>query len=303
MSTFRIISFDGGGVKGALSTSLLKRLCTDNPTLVDKTALFAGTSSGGLISLGLAAGLNSDEVNNLFSYENAKNVFTPKRINLFHPRFKNRNLKKLMSSIISYDKTALGDLDKYVFIPSFNVKGVSRNHWQGVFFNNLSKKYHCNEKILDVALATSAAPTYFPSHNNYIDGGIITNSPAIASVITVIHKFPEYNLKDFRVLSIGTGSSPKKISENTKNWGILNWTLRPFSTVKLPLVSVLLNDAVPLENLYSKTLLGDNYFRINPELPIDIELDDYKQINFLKNVAYKYDLTKANNFIKNVFLK
>jgi patatin-like phospholipase/acyl hydrolase len=302
LSTFRIISFDGGGVKGALSTSILQRLCDENPTLINSTDLFAGTSSGGLISLGLASGLTSNEVDSLFSFENVKNVFTPSRINLFHPRFNNKNLTKLIVSISSNKKT-LGDLEKYIFIPSFSLSGVTRNHWQGVFFNNLSKRYHNTEKILDVALATSAAPTYFPSHNNFIDGGIITNSPAIASVITVIHKFPEYTLDDFKVLSIGTGSTPKKISDNTKNWGILNWTIRPFSSVKLPLVSVLLNDTVPLENLYSKTLLGDNYFRINPELPIDIELDDYKKVDFLKNIAHKYDLTKVNYFIKNVFLK
>lgn len=302
MSTFRIISFDGGGVKGALSARILKRLYDDNKSLLDKTDLFAGTSSGGLISLGLAAGLNGDEVDNFFSFENVKDVFSNKRFSLFHPRYKNKNLKKLISSI-SRNKTAIGDLEKYIFIPSFSLSGITRDHWQGVFFNNLSKKYYNSEKILDVALATSAAPIYFPSHNNFIDGGLLTNSPAIAAVITVMHKFPEYNINDFKVLSIGAGSVPKKIVENTKNWGVINWAFRPFSSMKLPLVSVLLNDTTPLENLYCKTLLEDNYFRINPNLPIDIELDDYKKVNILKNIAEKYDLTKANYFIKNVFLK
>ncbi|MDS0524406.1 patatin-like phospholipase family protein [Clostridium sp. SHJSY1] len=302
MSTFRIISFDGGGVKGALSAGILKRLCDNNKALLDKTDLFAGTSSGGLISLGLAAGINGDEADNFFSFENVKEVFSHRRFNLFHPRYKNENLKKLVSSI-SKNKTTIGDLDKYIFIPAFSLSGITSNHWQGVFFNNISHKYYNSEKILDVALATSAAPTYFPSHNNFIDGGILTNSPAIAAVITVMHKFPEYDINDFKVLSIGTGSVPKAISDNTKNWGVIDWTFRPFSSVKLPLVSVLLNDTAPLENLYCKTLLHDNYFRINPKLPIDIELDDYKKVTILKNIAQKYDLTKANYFIQNVFLK
>jgi len=303
LSTFRIISFDGGGVRGTLSSRILKRLVLDNPTLIKHTDLFAGTSTGALISLSLAYGLIPDAIDELYSFEHTKEIFTPKRLNLFHPKYKNKSLRKLIASSISPD-ASLNDLNKFVFIPAFNLKGLTATHWQGVFYNNLNTSSKNSHKLVDVALATCAAPTYFPSFNNFIDGGVITNSPAMASVITVMHKFPgKYNLKDFKVFSIGTGDSPKIIRTNTSNWGILQWSLRPFSCVKLPLISVLLNDTHSLEDLYCRELLGDNYLRINPKLPIDIELDDYKKVPLLKNIGNNYDLDKANSFIRDVFLK
>ena len=303
MSTFRIISFDGGGIKGSLSTRILKKLYLDNPTLLKNTDLFAGTSTGALIALSLAFGLNGEEIDDIYSYKNIKHIFSPKRFNLAHPRYKNKKLKELIESTIPKEAT-LDTLQKYVFIPAFHLKGLTQDHWQGVFFNNLIENITSHERIVDVAIASSAAPTYFPSHKNYIDGGILTNSPAIASVITALHNMKgKYTIDDFKVLSIGTGITPKKISSNTHNWGVLQWAIKPFSNVKLPLISVLLNDDAALEDLYCSELLGDNYFRINPILLEDIEIDDYTKVPLLKLTADNYDYEKVNNFIREKFLK
>lgn len=222
---------------------------------------------------------------------------------MLHPRYKDKSLKNFIESTISKEAT-LNDLQKYVFIPAFHLKGVNQDHWQGVFFNNLTKNITSNERLVDVALASSAAPTYFPSHKNYIDGGVLTNSPAIASLITVLHNMKgKYTLDDFKVLSIGTGITPKKISSNTKNWGVLQWAIKPFSKVKLPLISVLLNDDAALEDLYCSELLGDNYLRINPILLEDIEIDDYTKVPLLKLTADNYNYEKANKFIREQFLE
>jgi patatin-like phospholipase/acyl hydrolase len=211
LSSFRIISFDGGGARGALSSRLLKRLLLDNSNLIKCTDLFAGTSTGAIISLCLAYGLTPKYIDDLYSFENIKEIFTPQRFNFFHPKYKNKVLRKLISSSISSDAT-LNDLDKFVFIPAFNLKGITANHWQGIFFNNFTTSSEYNHNIVDVALSSCAAPTYFPSINNFIDGGVMTNSPAMASVISIMHKFPgKYTLKDFKVLSIGTGDAQKKI--------------------------------------------------------------------------------------------
>lgn len=303
MSTFRIISFDGGGIKGALSTRILKKLYLDNPTLLKETNLFAGTSTGALIALALAYGINGSEIDDIYCYKNIKHIFSPKRFNLFHPKYKGKRLRSFIESTLSKE-TTLNDLQKYVFIPAFHLKGLTQNHWQGVFFNNFTKNITSNEKLVDVALASSAAPTYFPSHKNYIDGGLLTNSPAIASLIAVLHNMKgKYTLDDFKVLSIGTGLTTKTITSNTHNWGVLQWAIKPFSKVKLPLLSVLLNDDGALEDLYCKELLGDNYLRINPILSEDVEIDDYTKVPFLKSTADTYDYEKANKFIREYFLK
>ena len=303
MSTFRIISFDGGGIKGALSTRLLKRLCLDNPTLLEKTDLFAGTSTGALIALALAYGINANEIDDIYCYKNIKYIFSPKRFNLFHSRYKGNRLKAFIESTLSKE-TTLNDLQKYVLIPAFHLKGLTQKHWQGVLFNNITENITSNEKLVDVALASSAAPTYFPSHNNYIDGGLLTNSPSIASFITVLRNMKgKYTLDDFRVLSIGTGLTPKAINSNTNNWGLMQWAIKPFSKVKLPLLSILLNDDNALEDLYCQELIGDNYLRINPILLKDVEIDDYTKVPFLKSTADTYDYKKANKFIREHFLK
>lgn len=303
MSTFRILSFDGGGIKGALSTRLLKRLVKENPDLLEKTDLVAGTSTGALIALLIAYGLNADEIDDLYCYENIKRIFTPRRINLLRPRYNNKYLKKFINSSIPIG-TTLKDLRKYVVIPTFSVNGVTVNHWEGLFFNNLTDNFSYNSPVIDVALAASAAPTYFPSHKGFIDGGIVTNSPSIASVLLSKKVLKDnYNLKDFKLLSIGTGCTPKRITNKTKNWGVLQWALRPFASVKLPIISILLNDTAYLENLYCNELINENFYRINPFLFEDIEIDDYKKVPKLKDIADSFNLAPSNKFINEIYLK
>ena len=303
MSTFRILSFDGGGIKGALSSRLLKLLVDYNPTLLEKTDLIAGTSTGSLIALLAAYGFDAKTIDNIYSYENIKRVFTPKRINLLRPKYNNKHLKKLITKYISEDIT-LKDLKKYVVIPGFSLTGIKSKHWEEIFFNNLYDNFSYNKSIIDIALAACAAPTYFPSHENFIDGGVVTNSPSIASVLLALKYFkPKFNINDFKVISIGTGCSLKKITNNTKNWGVLQWALRPFASVKLPIISILLNDTAYLENMYCTELLEKNFFRLNPLLFEDIEIDNYNELPNLKNLADNYNLNKANKFIQEIYLK
>lgn len=303
MSTFRILSFDGGGIKGALSTRILKRLVVEHPDLLEKTDLVAGTSTGALIALLIAYGHTANSIDELYCYKNIKRIFTPKRINLFRPKYSNKYLSKFIKSAIPVN-TTLKDLKKYVVIPTFSVKGITTNHWEELFFNNLTNNFSYNKLVIDVALAASAAPTYFPSHEGFIDGGVITNSPSIASVLLSIESLtPKHEITDFKVISIGTGCTPKKITNKTKNWGILQWALRPFASVKLPIVSILLNDTSNLENLYCKELINNNFYRINPIIFEDIEMDDYKKVPTLKEVADNYNLDKANKFIREIYLK
>ena len=146
MSTFRIISFDGGGIKGALSTRILKRLYLDNPNLLKKTNLFAGTSTGALIALSLAYGFNGKEIDDIYCYKNIKNIFSPKRFNLLHPRYKDKSLKNFIESTISKEAT-LNDLQKYVFIPAFHLKGVNQEDKSGMklkVINNTDKLVNVN---------------------------------------------------------------------------------------------------------------------------------------------------------------
>lgn len=302
MAPFRIISFDGGGIRGALSARILKRLCEKHPHLLNETHLFAGTSTGALIALLLAYGKDSEYVDNLYNYETIKSIFTPAHMNLLKPKYTNKNLKSILRTIFPENLT-IGDLEKYVFVPSFNVKGFSSGSWQSIFFNNLSKGDLSKAKVIDVALASSAAPTYFPSHKNFIDGGVIDNSPSASSMMSTMKLLkPRHKLSDFRVLSIGTGQTLNSIKKDTSSWGALQWGLSPTSKMKLPLVSILLLNDIPLSDMYCQELIGLNYHRINPILNHEVPLDDYKMVPILKEAVDNLDLSYAYNYIERYFL-
>src|SRR5438552_12115975 len=72
MAKFRILSIDGGGIKGVIPVVLMQRLSQAVNGWLDKVDLIAGTSTGGLISLGLAAGLTLDELRNIYETKGAR---------------------------------------------------------------------------------------------------------------------------------------------------------------------------------------------------------------------------------------
>lgn len=303
MSTFKIVTFDGGGVKGALSIRIFKRLCDRYPTLLDNVDLFAGTSTGSLIALPLAYGLSPNEIDNFYSYKNTKYIFSPKRNNLFRPKYSNKHLANVFLDYVPKE-TTLNDLKKYVIIPSFNVKGYTKPVWEIVFFNNLQDNAISKTYALDAVLASCAAPTYFPSHKGFIDGGVIANSPTTPSIILSKSTFKSITkFDDIKLLSIGTGDTPDYIKSNTTNWGVMQWAINSPFKIKTMILDVALERKVDLEDMYCNELLKNNYFRINPTLHSTITLDDYRRVHELKEFGDSIDLSAAYNFIENIFLK
>ena len=302
MKKFKILSFDGGGVKGALSIEILIRLVNKFPNLLNEVDLFTGTSTGAIIAAFLAKGIPLKELNNLYTTKIAKDIFSPSKFNLIRPKFNNNSLKELINNYFQED-FKISDFKKYIFIPAFYLGDKEKNSWEPVFFNNLSINSTNNFIARDAILASAAAPTYFPSHKNYIDGGVIANSPTAISILSTLSSFPKYKIEDIVLLSIGTGNSPEKIIGKTENWGILQWSFHPFSKMKSPLLALLMDGMSDLEDMYCKEFLKNNYFRINPRVPKFIELDDYKFIPYLRSVGNTCDLSKLNKFIENIFLK
>ncbi len=132
MKNFKILSFDGGGIKGALSTRIILRLTEKYPNLLEDIDLFAGTSTGALIALSLAYSKNAYVVDNLYNEENVKKVFSKKRPNLFRPKFSHKYLLKELKTYFPED-LKVKDLEPYVFIPAFSTNGFTSNSWEPVF--------------------------------------------------------------------------------------------------------------------------------------------------------------------------
>jgi len=92
MSRFQILSLIGGGIRGAFITSFLKTLEDKlGKPIADSFDLIAGTSTGGIVAAGLAAGLSADELQKFYENYGAK-IFTPR------PPYKPPGVSKLVYS-------------------------------------------------------------------------------------------------------------------------------------------------------------------------------------------------------------
>lgn len=287
---FRILAFDGGGIKGALSSKILDLICQEVPELLGDIDLLAGTSTGGIISLGLANGMTPGQLVSLYK-ENAEGIFTafPAWFDgLGSPIHTNVNLKAILEANFPGSPT-LGSLQATVLVNSFQLYDPELNMWEPAHFDNfpISTMEH-DELVVDVALRTSAAPVFFPSYQGYIDGGVIANNPSVMAFATALDpKFGGTTVDKIRILSIGTGSYPAYITEKDNNWGALEW-LDPFSNPAAPLMSILIDGKSELASYQCEIILGDSYLRVNVPLDENYAMDDPKAVDALIAAAEKY---------------
>lgn len=280
---YRILSFDGGGIRGLVTLALLKRLESQIPNLIKGADLLAGTSTGGIIALGLAAGKSVDEMIALYR-DNGSKIFDDSWWDdlrdlggLAGADYDQKNLGKILTGL--FPDTKLKDLGKRVLIPSFNLDDgdpdATKRTWGPKFFHNFPGTDSDGEElVVDVALDTSAAPTYFPTHGTYIDGGVVANNPSLAAVAQTQdtrNTDPVPVLGDIFLLSLGTGVNLSYMKGKNLDWGLAQWAK--------PLVSLLLDASMGIADYQCRYLLKANYRRIAPVFPSDtnIKLDDWKR--------------------------
>jgi len=148
------------------------------------------------------------------------------------------------------------------------------------------------ELVVDVALNTSAAPTYFPTHGTYIDGGVVANNPCLAAVAQTQDRRNSGtppNLDDIFVLSIGTGTNLSYVKGKNLDWGLAQWAK--------PLISLLLDASMGIADFQCRHLLKDTYRRIAPVFPHDtnIKLDEWKRAQELIEFGNASPLTDSWN--------
>ncbi len=294
MNKYRILALDGGGIRGALTVNLLARLKNKYPPLICNTDLLAGTSTGGFIALGLADQQPIKRLLDLYTVKNLQSVFNPDYINLIRPRYDRAGLKTVLQTVFPPQKK-LQQLSKQVVVPALRVVGPK--NWQTVFFNNFKNSSTRKKSILEVALATSAAPTYFPSYQQYIDGGLAANNPSLAALSLAKNKL-SLPLSKIRLFSIGTGLKPNKI-DNSNDWGILQWAVNPNPPPQFPLLNLFTEGNKETTAQISQYLLENHSYRLNPPLPCCISLDEYEKIPDLIKLAHSCNLQPAINWLQN----
>lgn len=285
-STFNILAFDGGGLKGTLSISILERIQKDFSEIVRTTNMIGGTSTGSLIALALAYGVSSSKIKELYSIKNSKYIFDKSYSEMIRPKYNSKHLKEVLLEIFP-ESLKLKDLGKLVVVPSFYI-GSETSSWKPIFYNNIPNSDTEDARVVDVAMSSSAAPVFFPTYNNHIDGGIIATDPSLSCVLYAMGKELSKKSSNIRLLSIGTGYNYNSIKEDTTSWGAIDWIIS--KDPDLPIISITLEGNSQTSQIFSKKLLEDNYFRINPKIDKDIAMDNYDEIEYLTEVGKSCDL-------------
>lgn len=303
MKKFKILSIDGGGIRGVYSAYILKRIeetCKIN--LKDHFDLIAGTSTGSIIAAGIAKGLKCEELVELYQNYGSK-IFEKKLLrfslkgivsNIYQKQSLEDVLKKYLGD------TKLGEIDKPLLIPASDINNCNVH----LFKSNYSPDFVRDKAVLlkDAVLASCSAPIYFKPEcvGSYLlaDGGLWCNNPALAAVIEAKTKL-NVKLEDIKILSIGTGNT--KVSYDVKSlekswWGFLTgWKHKKVISFILELQSRSVDN-------YLRLILSQNQIlRINFESDKELPLDDSNAVSVLKSRA-DYDFTRMSKDIA-LFLK
>ncbi len=192
-----ILSLDGGGIRGAATTQFLthveNKLKTDhNKSLRDCVHFYAGTSTGSIIALALATtDMAMADINKLYNYQNAKKIFSDNRgwfewdgINA--PKYEAKGKSKLLEQKLGSAKLSNVANNKHVLVVTY---GIERR--KPVVIKSTDKT-HRKLQSWQVADASSAAPTYFPTKELamkniesafwLVDGGVTANNPTMCVI-------------------------------------------------------------------------------------------------------------------------
>jgi patatin-like phospholipase/acyl hydrolase len=212
-------------LKGLFSAAALAALEEDlGVSVADHFDLIAGTSTGGLVALGLGAGLRPHEIV-AFYLEKGPHIFGAGRGRLGrlgHARHRPDRLRQALEEI--FGDRLLGDSTKRLVIPSFSIDAQDVYVMKTPHHPRLNRDWR--ERMVDVAMATTAAPTFLPAfrlrHNRLVDGGTWANNPALVGVVEAVSMLGA-SLADIHVLSMGTTDEVTHLGARLDDGGLWQW--------------------------------------------------------------------------------
>lgn len=321
----RILSIDGGGMRGIIPAQVLvsfeeklkKRTGKGDARLADYFDLIAGTSAGGILT---CIYLCPDNVKNPnrprfsaqdavdFYCENGRVIFEQffwqkvKSLDgLINEKYSSRNLEKFLERY--FENLKLSDLLKPCLIPSYEIEKRKAH-----FFTQHDAKSDRKQDywVRDVARATSAAPTFFSAARiaslaqekfALVDGGVFANNPTLCAYAEVRHKFkiPEVRTdsgptaKEMVILSLGTGDVKREYPyELAKDWGKIQWVV--------PLLNIIMTGVAEtvdyqVSQIFDAIDRPKQYLRINRVLDKDqpLPIDDASEENLAALIAMGHE--------------
>jgi patatin-like phospholipase/acyl hydrolase len=280
-----MLSIDGGGIRGILPAAILAQIeerFLGGKSIGDYFDLITGTSTGGIIALGLATGNTAKDILSLYLGYGSE-IFPPLKRDYLNLRASFRFVRSLRHYSYSacalhrhlkdfFGDRILGEAQRRLCIPSFD--GFTEVY---IFKTPHHPDYKVDwrEQMLTAAMATASAPTYLPVYKDrgrfFADGGVWANDPVMIGLVDtlVCHKLDR---RQIHILSLGTGDTEIRISNQQVRLGGL-WHWRDIIASAMHLQS---QNALGQAGL----LVGrDQLIRLNaPAMPENpIMLDDYKR--------------------------
>ena len=266
-STYHLLALSGGGVRGVFQAPSCNEWRNPLGTpLRDHFSGVAATSTGALVGLAAAAGIPAKNIFDLYE-ENSSKIFRKKSLAPFRAggRYPPELLEKLL--VKQFGDRRIGDLSTDIFIAA-----STADTYQGRLFTIADTSL----RLVDVALASAAAPTYFPARQvgddqrAYLDGGLWANNPSLAA----IHSLTESgtSIHDIALLSIGCGRTPK---------GSTFTELAQMKTLSVETPRRSLDSVSGLQEWFvhrnlRQTLSDSQFIEVNPILRRWIALDDWR---------------------------
>jgi uncharacterized protein len=311
--TFKILSCDGGGIRGLITALLIQDL-DKRSHIIERADGFAGTSTGGLLALALAHQVPIAEIIDIYRTK-GQEIFKENRVLIeqrealqkndtltapahFECEYVNTGLKKIAVELLGNGN--LADLPRFVAVNSARLWDPVVQSWMPCTFSNGSNNAYRGISLVDAALATSAAPSYFPPYEiaglgYFADGGVFANNPSIAAVAEALASDRAGNLDNLRVLSLGTGTTPQGLTASAigkpLSWGATKWLLGAAVNHEIPAAALLkltLATTAELAAQQAKQILSDRYTRGNFALSQSMPMDDWKKVPEMEKETYAY---------------
>lgn len=234
---FKILSIDGGGIKGLYAATILNRFERKYGKISEYFDLICGTSTGGIIALGLGLGVSTDNIIEFYktygpkifnSNTKMKNYLFGLRQAFLSSKYTDKALRDALYSV--FDSSKINDSKCCLCVPAVNLVTMKGIIFKTSHHSNFTRDG--NLLMTDVALATSAAPTYFPISkiqgiSDYLaDGGLWANNPSLIGAIEAVSyfvgddkDFETFNLLSISNLSVSEGWTPSR----SRNASALTW--------------------------------------------------------------------------------
>ncbi len=291
----KVLSIDGGGIRGIIPALVLAEIerLTKQPAC-ELFDLIAGTSAGGIITLGVTAPAKTggpahsaaelaqlfvDRGPEIFSKSLAGEILNPDGV--LHEKFSAKGLESTLEEYVG--GVALSQALTDVLVTSYDIQ----SHEPFFFKRSQAQREPARDYPMTVVgRATSAAPTYFeperavppvrdaagPADYALVDGGTFANNPALCAYAEAVLDHPD---SDILVVSLGTGRLTETISyETAKHWGLVGWAR--------PLLAVMMDGSSATIDYQLDQLLGGDrrHFRFQTVLNgVSDKLDDVDDSN------------------------